>query len=360
MVEGMDAPRIALRQEKVTVAPGGMPVPVEVEVTNASSVVDELVVWARSDAPWLESSTGKVGLLPRAEGAVELSLRVRDGALPDAGSWPVVITVRSTSSGATAEEHLEAVVPAVAGESTLWLESEVVRAAAQATFTVVVRNRANAPARIALEARGAEEGIEVHVTPAALEIGPRSEGKAAVEVRARRPLQGDELRRPFTVTAEVGGRTLRTSGTFVQTPRITSARASLLRTVLRVVLTAVGGLGLVFAAFARWTVEDPGTGVGWDVQAAVRAFGGQPDPRVPPGLSVGAVVVVLGALVLLGLLWRGGRLTRVAAVLAVAVAVATGGAAIVAGRTVAPGLVAVVVLGVVAYAGGAAARSPGG
>ncbi|MEP6561838.1 MAG: hypothetical protein ABJD68_12300 [Nakamurella sp.] len=205
---------------------------------------------------------------------------------------------------------------------TVRLDPSVVRVRnrSAAGATVFADNRRGSrPRRVQLGGHDPERVIRFDFTPPVLELAPGQLGSATLRISAPRPDGGEEVNRPFTVVASDGQRDADVTGNFVQ---LSSDR----RPMWRVLLTVLGGLMMIAGAFLLWNPDFGLTGLDWDMpvldNVSEDIVPGQIfpviDDKLNPFVSVGSVIILLGAVAIFGLTSSSGRLTRLTALVTAA------------------------------------------
>lgn len=227
------------------------------------------------------------------------------------------------------------------------------------SLSALVDNRnGTQPVRVALHGDDPENVVRFTITPTVVEVPPGGLARTTVTVRAPRPAAGREVTRPFSVQATDGRAVTQAEGTLVQT----SAER---RPLARILLTLLGGLGMLLGAFGQWDASSGRRGVDLDADALAGAFGYQVDVGdVLPLLvveqlaSLGLLVVGFGVLVVFGLTAPSGGLSRVAAFFGLLVLITPFVVFTLAGfgPTLGPGAVLVALGCVTGYIGGALGR----
>ncbi len=220
-------------------------------------------------------------------------------------------------------------------------------------LSAVVDNRQGAQGiRVSLRGDDPENAVGFRFVPSVLDVAPGAVARSQVRIEARRPAGGQELRRPFTISASDGRSGATAEGSLIQS-------SSERRPLIRVLLTLLGGLAMIVGAMLP--VRSGSRLPLLQVNAALfeRIFGQDFNLVDAANLvSVGLIVIVLAGLMMFGLTGRSGRLTRLCAVLGVLLVVATLVAIGASGRGVTPGSGSLLVLlGCVSgYIGGLLAR----
>jgi hypothetical protein len=203
---------------------------------------------------------------------------------------------------------------------TVRLDPSVVRVRNRkaAGATVVADNRRGSrPRRVQFGGYDPERVVRFDFSPSVVELAPGQVASAAVRISAPRPDGGEEVNRPFTVVASDGQRDAEVTGNFVQ-------ESSDWRPTWRVLLTLLGGLMMIAGAFLLWNPDFNLTGFDWDMpvldNVSEDIVPGQVFPVIAdnlnPFVSVGSVMVLLGAVAIFGLTSSSGRLTRLTALVA--------------------------------------------
>lgn len=307
---------------------------------------------------------------PAGESTVRL--RVDVPALPPGAQLNHVLTVLA-SDGRREFEATATLVqmtsPAVVDSPVLLgLSPSVVRerdAARVATLVTADNRLGHYPHYLTIGATDDENVVRFAVQPTELVVQPGQVASARVAMHAPRPERGQEVSRPFTISAWDGANLIQAKGTLVQS-------ASDRRPLARALLTLLGAGVMAMGAFRLWTSDPARSGRGWDVSAVTRAIGADEgvltDSVEGAGMQLGilnmlvngaTVVMACAVIALLGLIGSTGRLTRAAALLclifvvALLVAVSLGPS----GAPALSGQVTWVVLGcIIAFIGGVLAR----
>lgn len=263
-------------------------------------------------------------------GSAVASLRV-DAPLPQPGEQlnrTLTVLAVSGSEELSANAGLTQSASAIVADPPigLRLDPSVVRANRRSGVTRVVldNRRGTRPQTIHLEARDVENAVGFRIVPQDLQVGPGQTAIATVTMQAPRPEAGETATRSLIVTAWNGQESVEAQGQMVQeTPER--------RPFLRVLLTLLGGLAMIFGSFLPWTVDPEGAGVQWNypivpnfllgletdvIDQILGQLGVQ--GLVSALLTVGGMTAVLGVLAMLGL-FGSGKLIRTAAVLGVLV-----------------------------------------
>ncbi|MEJ7764652.1 MAG: hypothetical protein WKF86_04075 [Acidimicrobiales bacterium] len=191
---------LTLSEQAVTALPGGT-ARVTASVINTGSAVDELSVTVEGEAAgWAVVDPPGVVLFPGAEGHVNITFQVPEGARARPGPTP--FAVRAAGSSDTTASRVDGVVDvAPHADATLSLRPEVLQGSKRARGSLIVENRGNARAELHLSASG--EQMSVSVEPSLLLVGPGEVVSAIVTASPDRSfLRGPGQRLPFIVTAE--------------------------------------------------------------------------------------------------------------------------------------------------------------
>jgi hypothetical protein len=208
-------------------------------------------------------------------------------------------------------------------------EQVVTRNARTGRLRVQVDNRQGvAPLRVRLSGTDPENAVRFTFRPGVLDVPPGQVRGSAVRMSAPRPGSGETVAREVTVTADDGTGTVEATGSFVQS-------TSVLRPILRVVLTLLGALLVAVGAFLPWLVGD-GPEVLPTVPNIAGSIGAIGDAEVADVADAGdlvrqlqplqrVAVLMMAALMAFGLVGPSGRLTRVSALVVTATMVVVAG-----------------------------------
>lgn len=217
------------------------------------------------------------------------------------------------------------------------LDPSVVHASRRTGLSHILldNRRGTRPQRVHLEVRDVENVVQFTIAPQDLEVPAGQYAMAQVSMQAPRPEAGEEVTRSLIVTAWNGRDTVEAQGQLVQaTPQR--------KPFLRVLLTLLGSLGMIFGSILPWTIDPQGAGVQWGYLDITRLLNVSTDPidsvldtlgalgLVNSLITVGGFTLFLGILAALGLFGTSGRLTRGSAVLGVVILVLFAGAMVAA------------------------------
>ena len=299
---------------------------------------------------------------PGRTGRAEL---VVSAPLPPPGEEAVrSVRVRATDGHGTVEAdgsiHHSASASPISTARLLLEPQRVVSDAGSARLRVRLENRSGAgPVAVRLRAADPERAIRWDFRPPVLEVAPGGVGWAELRLRAPRPGGGRTVTRPFTVAADAVDGSVEAAGELVQS-------AADRRPLLRVLLTVLGALLLAVGAFQPWTDGDGAARfAGVDtVPASVREAVGAEVTGVEGAAAVvqtlqpveRTLLLLVAALMVFGLTGPKGRLTRLCGLVAVLSTIAAATLWQLGGLGLAPGLVLVVLGGVVGFVGGLIVR----
>ena len=212
--------RITAELREVTVPPTGDPATLPVRVMNTSAIVDGYAVEAPGAPGWLTVESSQVRLLPGAEDALPVRMRVTSATLVPAQRLPVLLRVRSMSQApAHADVPVLVIVPVLDVPVRLNPQPRLLRARDRDTAecTISVDNSSsNRPVQLRFAGSDPELAVRFSFDPPVLEVGPASSGSVVVAVTAPRPEPGQEITRQLTLTALDGSRRVDTMITFQQ------------------------------------------------------------------------------------------------------------------------------------------------
>jgi hypothetical protein len=231
--------RASLLSGSLTLEPGRR-VPLDVEVTNTTDVIDGISAAIQlgmddpvqgagvAEIPGLDvrSRPGLLPLFPDGTGVITLELVA--SATFAAGTHTVYVIVRSSVD---LDERLVLpveveVVPVP--RATLRAEPAVRTGRHRANFRLVCANAGNVPLDISLAASDPERVVMSRFSPATLAVSPGETAGAEMTIRARRHFFGGAIARVISVVGTAGTLDVDTRASFRQTPVIPRG----LRTVL--------------------------------------------------------------------------------------------------------------------------------
>lgn len=359
--------RLTVDATEVTLQPGRPPVPIDVRVANLSPIVDEIVVWASLDEGWLQASSHKFRVMPNTEGEAVIELAIPEHEFVIAGTRTIDVHARSSATGAVQRERVDITVPAMSGEMSLSLEPSVLRSAREGTVTVTLRNDGTAVTHLTLHATDPEGELQFAWSTSEVDVPPRGEAHADLQVSAPRAARSEDRHRTFAVEARGGERPLSATGQLIQPAVLPAGRVRAVRTAARLVTTVVGAILMLAGVLRPWNaggaVGPQRHGLQWNYQrladlvepGAVAAIAGD---QVMILLSAGALVIVLAVLVVVGLTGSSGRMSRRSGGLAVVLVMVFGVVLMISGGHGGPagGVWLVGIGGVLSFVGGALAE----
>jgi hypothetical protein len=354
----------ALEQSDVGADPGGV-ARVRAKIINKGTIVDRFTLQVMGEAaPWTSPARPDVNLYPGTEEYVEVLFRPPRTPAVTTGVKGFRLRIASTEDpDITALLEGRVHLGAFHGLSAELVPRNI-HGKERGRSTVRLENEGNAPLYVRLTAQDPDGALAFDLSPAEVEVLPGEESVAEVEVRARRPLRtGAPRTQPLQINVEADPvPEQRLDGAFVQAPSLPKIeRWHVIG--LRVVLTLLGALIMILAAFLPWLFGDRGLDVGYDEYASAAFDASLASP--PSGLetvsSVALPAIFFAGLALLGMFGRG-RLTRFATLLVVLLYVAFLITLMRAGQEPGIGVWAVIFGGVIAFIGGLLGyvkRSPG-
>jgi multidrug efflux pump subunit AcrA (membrane-fusion protein) len=249
----LDPPHLALTLgERATV---------EVEVFNASAIVDEFRVELVGPAidpirpEWVIAQPARLALFPNTSGVVTLTLDVPAASELMAGRHVVGVRVTSTSDSTTAYvEELPVVVTSQPAMS-LHLDPQMSTGHRWVTVDAVARNVGNVPLTVYLSASDPASLIRYELSRAEFDLPGDGEERIPITLRARQPLIGTGAIRPFVVAATVEDRAdtvgaekqpyveaVRTEGQWHQKPMISGRVLTILGALLPMIAIIAAAL----------------------------------------------------------------------------------------------------------------------
>jgi len=185
---------------------------IEVEVFNGSPIVDEFRVdligpFVDPIRPeWVTTQPRTLALFPNTSGVVVLTLDIPAASQLLAGRHVAGIRIRSTTEAAHAfVAELPITVssqPAIA----LHMDPQSVVGGGEAEASVVARNLGNVPVNLWFSATDPSNAITFSMEDTEVLLPPDQEVRVPVGLKARRPLLGTGVVRPYSITAELEDR----------------------------------------------------------------------------------------------------------------------------------------------------------
>ena len=290
IVPDHDLFRVTTEQNTITVPAGGEPATLVLRIANTSGIVDGYSIETPGAPGWLICEPAQLSLLPGAEDAMMIRLRVVSPTMVPAQQLELKLRVKSLSqSPAGTDLPIMVTVPVVDAPVRLRAEPRLLRIkdTDEAEFTIFVDNAgSNRTARLTLTGSDPELAVQFRFDPPLVEVGPGASGSAKVSARAARPEPGQEVSRALTVAAVEGARSVETLITLQQG---TSVEVEDPMVTLEVVPSVVRVRDRVDAV-ARVVVDNSG-GREWahvrmeasDPERVVTVAWEQPMLHVPPG-----------------------------------------------------------------------------
>ena len=282
--------RVWIEDDEVNVPGTGEAATLVLRVANTSTIVDGYVIEAPEAPAWLAVESDQIHLLPKAEEAVQVHLRIRSETPVPAQVLQTTLRLTSTARApAHADLPIKITVPVVDVPVQLHAEPRLlrVRDTQTAQFAVFADNsRSNRAVQLRFGGSDPELAVRFQFQPPVLELGPGASGSIQVVATAVAPEPGTEVSRALTVSADDGTRSVETVVTLnqvasapVEDPPIElEAQPSL----VRVRDTTVGNLRLIAdnrggqqPAQIHLRASDP--------ESAVRVSWTASELEVPPG-----------------------------------------------------------------------------
>lgn len=191
---------------------------------------------------------------------------------------------------------------------------------------IVDNRRGSRPQRIRLEARDTENNVQFTIQPQDLVVPPGQYAAARLTMRAPRPAAGESVTRSLIVAAWDGQQSIETQGQLVQ---YTATQ----RPFLRLLLTLLGSLGMIFGALLPWTIDPSLSGLRWNYPNVSTFFELPTGPvdetlstlgateLVSSVVSLGGILLLLGVLAAIGIFATTGKMIRTVASLGILVLV---------------------------------------
>lgn len=299
----------------------------------------------------------------------EARANVRFDAPPPEPGAEVNRTIKIVASG----EHQRAETTVTLAQSTsrapielltLRLEPSVLRLGERrrGQMTAVIDNRLGAGAvNLSLSGFDPEGKMRFTFDPPTLQVLPGRDVSSLVSLTTSRIPRGGEVSRPMTVVASDGRTDIRADGNVIQ--MVSSPRA-----LARIILTVIGGLAIIVGSLMQFVANADKSAVRLnasaisDEVAASHTSWGIPDQLNAAGaekvVSIGLILIILGALVILGLTGPTGKMTRRSALAALVITIACviSLSILTSASGPASGAVVVILGCIVGYVGGLLAR----
>lgn len=285
-------------QDTLRADPGGT-VSTAVRARNTGEIVEEYDLKIGGPAGgWAEVQPARLSLFPSTEGVAEVHFRPPRSHTVPAGPHRFEVQAISNVNPNVRDQAGGVVEVGPFVELAAELRPQNAEGRRSTRHRLMVANKGNAPAKIAVTASDPDEALRFAISPDVLEPGPGQQAVATVRAQVRRWLRkGAPVRHPFTVRAESEGHPpMSFEGTMVQIPT-TIPRWAPKAVVLGVVL-----LGLLFLLptciaavedlvdevqippFAGQGDDDQGAGQGAGEQQ--QDAGGQQQANTPPEVVI--------------------------------------------------------------------------
>ncbi len=234
---------------------------VEVEVFNASSIVDEFQVdllgpWVDPIRPeWVTVQPLSLSLFPNTSDTVLLTLDVPAASQLLAGRHLLGIRVRSTTDPSVS---YVAELPVTVNSQpvvSVHLDPQSAAGGSMAATNIVARNLGNVPVTLWFSTTDPSGAVQFALDEADVTVPPDEEVRIPLAMRARRPFLGAATPRPYTVQADIEDRAgdvgaeaqpyvepVRAEGVFLQSARINGRVLTVLGVMLPVVAIIVAAL----------------------------------------------------------------------------------------------------------------------
>lgn len=277
---------------------------IEVEVFNASSIVDEFRVELIGPAidpirpEWVTVSPTRLPLFPNASGVVTLTLDVPAASQLLAGRHVIGIRASSTSDPSTAHvAELPVVVNSQPGVS-VHLEPQMATGDRWVTVEAVLRNLGNVPLTAHLSASDPSNVLRYELARTEVELAADTEERVPITLRARRPFIGSGTIRPYVIAAAIEDRAdlvgaeqqpyvegARAEGQWLQKPVVSGRFITVMAALLPMIAIVVAALILRPQAEA---VDLTGP-IGFGVAGAVETVDVRPGQTVLAGERLAAL-----------------------------------------------------------------------
>src|SRR5947207_14996556 len=122
-----EALRLQVEPTGVELTPGGEPAVLNVQIYNATRIVDEFVVSVIGTGQWLEAGTQRIRLFPDTDGSVEVGISIPKDLVVTAGTRTIGVQATSvTNPSVTRTQRVTVDVAQVVAGEGLSLEPRVV------------------------------------------------------------------------------------------------------------------------------------------------------------------------------------------------------------------------------------------
>jgi len=231
---------------------------IEVEVFNASAIVDEFRVdllgpWVDPiREEWITVQPATLALFPNASGTVLLTLDVPAASQLLSGRHLLGVRVRSTTDP---DVSYVAELPVTVNSQpvvSMHLDPQTASGGSTSLTNIVARNLGNVPVTLWFSMTDPTGGMEFTSEESEVTIPTDEEMRIPMLLRARRPFLGAAATRPFTVQAEIEDRAgdvgaegqpyvepVRAEGVFLQNARINGRVLTILGVMLPVIAIIV-------------------------------------------------------------------------------------------------------------------------
>ncbi|GMU40223.1 MAG: hypothetical protein AMXMBFR23_10890 [Chloroflexota bacterium] len=185
---------------------------VEVEVFNATSIVDEFRVDLVGPAAdpirpeWVTATPSRLPLFPNTSGVVTLTLDVPAASQLLAGRHLVGVKITSTSDPSSSYTQELPVVVNSQPAMSLHLEPQMATGHRWVQVEAVARNLGNVPLTVRLSASDPASLIRYELAQTEVTLPTDHEERVPLILRARRPLIGSGVIRPYVVASTVEDR----------------------------------------------------------------------------------------------------------------------------------------------------------
>ncbi|MBX9243191.1 hypothetical protein ICW40_00010 [Actinotalea ferrariae] len=248
---------LGLEPRAVTLA-SGHDAGVTVTVTNASDQVEqyEVLVLGLPEGVTADVPAEALRLKPDASGTIPLTLRTDDEVLPPAGRAVAAVVVFSPHRpDVLRTSELAVTVEEVAG-LTVSVQPEVITHRNPAT-TMELTNTGNTPLDVTVSGRDPEDAVAVWVDRPAVRLAAGDRVQLAVQLSARRPLSGQEVRRTVALRAQWDGQEATATVTLTQKPVVPGGTTRLLAAAAGVAVMAGTVLGSAFLVVRALASQEP-------------------------------------------------------------------------------------------------------
>lgn len=224
----------------------GVPVVLDVEVTNTADVIDGVTATINGlDPAWVSLVVPVISLFPSSTATLSLRIDLPRNCL--AGEYLVSVHVTSIIEVERFSDHefWLSVDPLAAASMTL--HPSIVVGGSDTTFIADITNEGNITTELMVSSIDETRALTTIANPATVSVPPGETHSVAIDVHGRRPFFGQPVSRPLKIQASGQGIELSEAATFTQKPRIPRGVLTILLLVLIIALWATVFLFVISA-----------------------------------------------------------------------------------------------------------------